>query len=239
MFTTEDHMKSLATCLTCALTVAATTAAFAAIGTDELKRLHDSTEIVRSMHELKAEELPTDVWHEAQCIVVIPDLKKVGFLVGGEFGRGVASCRDASGWSAPAFFKLQRGTWGWQIGAEEIDLVLLVMNRQGLDRLLEDKVTLGASASAAAGPAGRSATAATDISMKGGILSYSRSHGLFAGVDVSGGILAPDQDANEEVYGRALTARDILLERRVPSPPEATTFLEALRAQFGLGSTLQ
>ena len=200
---------------------------------DEPGRLTESAAVIRAMHDLKMKELPSDRWQKADCVVVIPSLKKAGFIIGGEYGRGVASCRNATGWSAPSFVKLQKGSWGAQIGAEEIDLVLLIMNREGMDKLLDDKFTLGASASASAGPAGRSATAATDLKMTAGILSYSRSQGLFAGVDVSGGILAPDKESNAEVYGRAITAREILLEHRVSAPASAASFMSALQEEFG------
>jgi lipid-binding SYLF domain-containing protein len=225
-------MKVVTALLTLTITGAA-----AAAHADEADRLRESAAVIRSMHDLKTAELPSDRWHKAECVVVIPSLKKAGFIIGGEYGRGVVSCRNATGWSAPSFVKLERGSWGAQIGAEQIDLVLLVMNRQGMDKLLEDKFTLGASASASAGPAGRSAAAATDLQMTAGILSYSRSQGLFAGVDVSGGILAPDKEANAEVYGRPMTAREILLEHRATSPASAAAFMSALREEFGGAAT--
>src|SRR5262245_9805417 len=127
-------------------------------------------------------------------------MKKAAFVVCGEYGSGVMSCRQANGWSAPVFMQLAKGSWGLQIGAEQTDLVLLVMNRRGLDKLLEDKVSLGADASVAAGPVGRSATAATDAQLGAEMLSYSRSQGLFAGINLSGGVLRPDKEAQTRAY---------------------------------------
>src|SRR5262249_44024899 len=149
-------------------------------------------------------------WGNAQCVLVIPSLKKAAFIIGGEYGAGVMSCRQADGWSAPVFMELLKGSWGLQIGANEVDLVLLVMNRQGLEKLLADKVSLGGDASVAAGPVGRSASAATDAQMSAQMLAYSRSRGVFAGIDVSGGVLKPDEEANTRAYGPDARARDIV-----------------------------
>ena len=221
-------MKFTIPLLTLTLAAAATVAR-----ADEPGRLNESAAVIRAMHGLKNDELKSDVWRKADCVVVIPSLKKAGFIIGGEYGRGVASCRNATGWSAPSFVKLERGSWGAQIGAEEIDLVLLIMNREGMDKLLQDKFTLGATASASAGTAGRTTSAATDVQMTAGILSYSRSQGLFAGVDVGGGVLAPDKESNAQVYGREISAREILMEHRVTAPAIAASFMGALREEFG------
>jgi lipid-binding SYLF domain-containing protein len=131
----------------------------------------------------------------------MPGVKKAAFLVGGEFGKGVVSCRTGGGWSAPVFLTLEKGSFGAQIGAESTDLVLLVMNDRGLERLLQDKVTLGADASIAAGPLGRSGTAATDAELTAEMLAYSRARGMFAGMDLSGGVLRPDDASTQQLYG--------------------------------------
>jgi len=156
-------------------------------------------------------------------------MKKAAFVVGGEYGSGVMSCRTTHAWSAPVFMQLAKGTWGLQIGAEQIDLVLLVMNRGGVDKLLQDKVSLGTDASVAGGPLGRTAAAATDAQMKAEMLSYSRTQGLFAGIDVSGGMLKPDKDADTRAYGSSVSAREIVTGKaptKAPAPAQA--FLTAL-----------
>jgi SH3 domain-containing YSC84-like protein 1 len=159
----------------------------------------------------------------------IPGFKKGGLVVGGEYGRGLASCRTANNWSAPAYVALEAGTLGARIGVESVDLVVLVMNQRGVDHLLQDRVTLGAEASIAAGPIGRDGNKTTDAQLKAEILSYSRSKGLFAGVDLSGGVLRPDAKANRDLYGRAMTARQILVERGLRTPSGAQPFVTALR----------
>ena len=147
-------------------------------------------------------DIPQDLWDKAKCVIVIPSLKKAAFGIGGEYGKGMMSCRHDAAWSAPVFMLLEKGSWGFQIGAESIDLVLLVMNERGMEKLLQDKVSLGADASVAAGPLGRTAQAATDAQMNAEIVSYSRAQGLFAGIDLSGGVLKADMDANRDLYGR-------------------------------------
>jgi SH3 domain-containing YSC84-like protein 1 len=201
----------------------------AAISTAELKRLQNATEVVRDMRNQSDSGIPERLWERAGCVVIIPDLKKAAFGIGGEYGRGVMSCRKAGGWSAPVFMELEKGSWGFQIGATEIDLVLLV-NREGAEKLLKNQVALGADASAAAGPVGRSAAAATDAQMRAEILSYSRSRGVFAGIDISGGKLGPDKDANVDVYGSEVDAKEIAFGN-VKTPPEAQTLHKELNRQ--------
>jgi lipid-binding SYLF domain-containing protein len=167
---------------------------------------------------------------------VIPGLKKAAFGIGGEFGRGVMSCRKGQQWSAPLFMELAKGSWGFQIGAAEIDLVLLVMNRDGAEKLLSNKVTLGTDASVAAGPVGRAAAAGTDLQLRAEILSYSRARGLFAGIDISGGVLRPDDDANTDVYGQKADAKAVVFGD-TPAPPEARPWLQALVADSVRGTT--
>jgi lipid-binding SYLF domain-containing protein len=174
-------------------------------------------------------EISDEIWNRARCLAVIPDLKKAAFFVGGEYGKGVMSCRAGDGWSAPVFLQLAKGSWGFQAGVEQVDLVLLVMNERGVQKLLQNKTTLGVDASVAAGPVGRRAAVATDALMTAEILSYSRSHGLFAGINISGGVLRPDEDTNVEVYGPGAEPRTILASRELSAPPEARPFLDALR----------
>ena len=216
----------------CVVTLAAT-AAFAKISGDENKRLSEAATIINEMRIAADGGIPQDLWNKSECVVVIPSLKKAAFVFGGEYGSGVMSCRAGSNWSAPVFMQLAKGSVGFQIGAQQTDLVLLIMNRRGLDRLLSDKVTLGADASIAAGPVGRSATAATDAQLSAEILSYSRSQGLFAGINLSGGALKPDQDANARAYGSAVAPRDVVTGSQPAALVEATSFIEALRQSAG------
>jgi lipid-binding SYLF domain-containing protein len=156
--------------------------------------------------------IPQDLIDKARCVVVIPGMKKAGFIFGAEEGRGFAVCRrpGGSGWSAPAAMRTEGGSFGFQIGASETDVVLLVMNDGGMRHLLSDKFTVGGDASAAAGPVGREATAQTDAMMNAEMLSYSRSRGLFAGISLQGATLRPDGETNRELYGREATNREIL-----------------------------
>ncbi len=203
---------------------------YAAISTVEQKRIENAATVVRDMTNI-----PADIWQRANCVVVIPSVKKAAFMFGGEYGKGVASCRMANGWTAPAFFELEKGSWGLQIGGESIDLVLLVMNQTGIEHLLQDKVTLGANGSLAAGPVGRNASAETDAMLHAEMLSYSRSQGAFAGIDLSGGVPKPDQDANRDAYGAEATPREILLTHTVKAPPAARPLLSALRMSANEG----
>jgi lipid-binding SYLF domain-containing protein len=176
------------------------------------ERLQESASVISEIMATPDKGIPQDLFAKAQCIVIIPNLKKAAFVVGGEFGHGVAECRNASGsgWGSPAFVKLEGGSLGFQIGASSTDLVLLVMNRHGMDKLLEDKFTLGADASVAAGPVGRTAAAQTDLKLDAEILAWSRSKGLFAGVALKGAALHQDTDNNQEFYGHKMSNREII-----------------------------
>jgi lipid-binding SYLF domain-containing protein len=156
--------------------------------------------------------IPGDVLDKADCVAIIPGMKKAGFIVGGRYGRGAVSCRNKAqtAWEAPVMLALEGGSVGLQIGASSTDVVLLFMERSGLDSLMKDKVTLGGDASVAGGPVGRSATAQTDAMMKAKILSYSRSQGVFAGLELEGSTLRPDKDDNKALYGKPIEAKDIL-----------------------------
>jgi lipid-binding SYLF domain-containing protein len=162
--------------------------------------------------------------------MVIPGVKKAAFVVGGEYGKGMMSCRAGERWSPPVFMQLAKGSWGFQAGVQEVDLVLLVMNESGAQKLLNNKVALGADASVAAGPLGAAGAVATDAMMTAEILSYSRARGVFAGIDLSGGVLRPDEDVNKAVYGPSASVRTILAGTEISAPPEAAPFLAALSA---------
>ena len=195
----------------------------------ETERIDEAAAVLREIHTVPDKDLPQELWNRAACVVVVPSLKKAAFVVGGEYGKGLMSCRRDGNWSAPAFMEIQKGSWGLQIGAQSIDLVLLVMNERGMQKLLGNKVTLGAEASVAAGPVGRDARAATDAQLKAEILSYSRTQGLFAGINVSGGVLRPDTDVNQDLYGREVAVRDVLTGGTVTPPAATQSFMRALQ----------
>ena len=221
-------MKRIAIGFACCLLASS---AFAALSKDEVKRLDESGTILTELRNAPDKGVPEDLFGKAECVVVIPSLKKAAFIVGGEYGSGVMSCRGKD-WSAPVFMQLAKGSWGFQIGAEEVDLVLLVMNRRGVEKLLQDKVSLGADASVAAGPVGRSGNAATDAQMHAEMLAYSRTQGVFAGVDISGGTLRPDKEAIARAYGPGVTAQQLAMgTSTVQAPAEAAPFLRALRRE--------
>jgi len=175
--------------------------------------------------------IPGSVMSKAKCVLVIPGVKKAGFVVGGRYGRGYATCREAGGWSAPAPVFLGGGSYGAQIGGEGVDLVLLVMNDNGVQKLLSSKFEIGVDASAAAGPIGRSASAGTDYKMNAEILSYSRAKGLFAGVELNGAKLKQDNDSTKELYGHDVPFRDIL-GGQTQTPPAAQPFIAEVQKDF-------
>ena len=190
-----------------------TTTAFAA---DREARVNDrldaSADTLGDMMHASDHGIPQDLLDKAKCVVVVPGMKKAGFIFGAKYGRGFSVCRRSggSGWSAPAAMRVEGGSVGFQIGASETDIVLLVMNDGGMKHLLSDKFTIGGEATAAAGPVGRDASAQTDADLKAEMLSYSRSRGLFAGISLEGATLRPDEEANHELYGHDTTNREIL-----------------------------
>jgi SH3 domain-containing YSC84-like protein 1 len=199
-------------------------AARAKMTSAEVDRVQDAAEILQQIHATPDNDIPEDLWQRASCAIVIPSLKKAAFIIGGEYGKGVMSCRTANRWSAPAFVELEKGSIGFQLGGQSVDLVMLVMNDRGVNHLLQDKVTLGGEASVAGGPVGRDARAQTDLQLHAEILTYSRTQGLFAGVDLSGGVFKPDTDANRDAYGPGVAPRDILIHSRVRIPTEVRAF---------------
>jgi lipid-binding SYLF domain-containing protein len=203
----------------------------AAIAADRAIRVDDrleaSTETLTNMMRAADKGIPQDLIDKARCVVVIPGMKKAGFIFGAEEGRGFAVCRHDGRWSAPAAMRTEGGSFGFQIGASETDVVLLVMNEGGMRHLLSDKFTLGGDASVAAGPIGRAATAQTDAMMSAEILSYSRSRGLFAGISLQGATLRPDGETNRELYGHDVTNHQILTGD-LKTPEAAHRFEHAL-----------
>ncbi len=175
-------------------------------------RLDASADTLHDLMRSFDKGIPQDLIDKARCVVVVPGMKKAGFIVGAKYGRGFAVCRrhGGSGWSAPAAVQVEGGSVGFQIGLSDTDIVLLVMNEGGMRRLLSDKFTIGGEATAAAGPIGRDASAETDAEMHAEMLSYSRSHGLFAGISLDGATLLADRESDRELYGRDATNREIL-----------------------------
>jgi SH3 domain-containing YSC84-like protein 1 len=195
---------------------------------DEAEQSSKAAKVLREIMGTPDKEIPEDLLARAECVAVFPSVIKAGFIVGGRGGRGVASCRTGAGWSAPAYFNLGGGSFGLQIGAEATDFVLLFMNSEGLDSLLSNKFTLGADASVAAGPVGRAAGADTDAVMRAKILSYSRSRGLFAGLELKGVVISPDEGDMRDVYGKNVTAKAVLKEGKVAAPAPVREFPETL-----------
>jgi lipid-binding SYLF domain-containing protein len=195
---------------------------------DEVNQSQKAAKVFREIMDTPDKDIPRDILEKSECVAVFPEVIKAGFIVGGRGGRGVASCRTATGWSAPAYFNLGGGSIGLQIGAQSTDFVLLFMDKSGMDSLLSDKFELGGDASVAAGPVGRQAGASTDLKLDAKILSYSRSKGLFAGLELKGVVIKPDKDDMRDVYGKNVTAREVLRENKVTAPVVVDAFPNTL-----------
>lgn len=195
---------------------------------DATERLDKAANVLHEVMGTPDKGIPEEVMDHAKCVAVVPHMIKGGFVFGAEGGRGVATCRTASGWSAPAFFTIAGGSWGLQIGVEGIDLVMIFQNDQGMEHLLNSKFQVGGDASAAAGPVGRHASADTDWKMNAEILTYSRAKGAFAGLTLNGAAVKEDKDTTHAIYGENVTERDVLTGK-VPPPASAHAFLSAVR----------
>jgi SH3 domain-containing YSC84-like protein 1 len=195
---------------------------------DATDRLGTATTVLHEIMGMPDKGIPEEVLEHAKCMAVVPHMVKGGFIFGGKGGKGVATCRTATGWSAPAFITISGGNWGLQIGVQAVDLVMIVQNEKGMQKLLESNFHLGADASAAAGPVGRHAEAGTDWKMDTEILTYSRAKGLFAGLTLEGASIRQDNDSRHAIYGRKVTTRALLLGK-VPVPSEAQPFLAEIR----------
>ena len=191
---------------------------------DEVEQSEKAGKVFTEIMDAPDKSIPKNLIDDARCVLVFPNVLKAGFVVGGRGGRGVASCRTATGWSSPAYFNLGGGSFGLQIGAESTDFVLLVMNEKGMNSLLSDQFTLGGDASVAAGPVGREAGASTDAKLNAQILSYSRSKGLFAGLELKGVVIKPDKDDMRDVYGANVTAKEVLNGNKVTTPAGVSAF---------------
>ena len=199
------------------------------LSTKEASRIQEAATVLQEIHGVPDKDIPDELWDRAECVIVVPSLKKAAFIFGGEYGKGLMSCKYGAQWGAPIFMQVGKGSWGLQIGAQSIDLVLLVMNKSGMEKMLRNKVTLGAEASVAGGPVGRDARAATDAHMKAEILSYSRAQGLFAGINLSGGVVKPDEDDNQLLYGADVATRDVVMAGTVQAPAVTEPFMAQLK----------
>ena len=196
---------------------------------EAVERLTNAKTVFEEVMGISEKAIPRDLLAKANCVVIVPGLKKGGFIVGGQYGVGVASCRNqqGAGWTGPSTVRLEGGSFGLQIGGGETDVIMLVMNKTGSDKLMKSKFTLGGEGSAMAGPVGRSATAQTDAYMRAEILSYSRSRGAFAGVTWNGSTLRPDDGDNKKLYGKEVKHEEIL-QGRVPAPASATELISVI-----------
>jgi SH3 domain-containing YSC84-like protein 1 len=195
---------------------------------DATERLENATGVVHAIMNAPDNGIPEEVLEHAKCVAVVPHMVKGGLVFGGKGGKGVATCRTANGWSAPAFITISGGNWGLQIGVEAVDLVMIIQNEKGMQKLLESNFHLGGDASAAAGPVGRHAEAGTDWKMDTEILTYSRAKGAFAGLTLEGASIRQDNDSRHAIYGHNVTTRALLLGK-VSAPSVAEPFLAAIR----------
>jgi lipid-binding SYLF domain-containing protein len=190
-------------------------------------RVRTSTAVLHEIMSAPDKGIPADLLSKAQCVVVVPGLKKAAFIFGGDYGRGFAVCRNHGAWGSLAAIRFSGGSFGAQIGVESTDVVMLVMSRRGMEKLASDKLTVGGDASAAAGPVGRTAAAATDIQLQAEILSYSRTHGAFVGASLDGTVVSPDEGEDHKLYGRKVDNKAIL-NGEVPPPHGATRLISEL-----------
>ena len=230
-------MRKMMSCLSSIVLVVVPVLAQMASASDQTKddeRLRNSGTVLKEILDVP-DSIPQDLLDKADCVVVFPSVLKAAFIVGGSYGRGAMSCRkgeDFKGaWGAPTMMALEGGSFGFQIGGQATDFVLLVMNDRGASGILASKVKLGADASVAAGPVGRDAAADTDATLRAEILSYSRARGLFAGISLEGSTIRPDNGDNRQVYGKNIPAKDIVLAGTVPVPPAAEELISTLDAR--------
>jgi SH3 domain-containing YSC84-like protein 1 len=203
---------------------------YAAHAETAAERLQSSADVFKEIMAISDRAIPQDLLEKAECVVVVPGMKKGAFIVGANFGRGFFTCRKGrAGWSAPAAIRMEGGSIGFQIGGSETDVVMLVLNRRGAEKLMSSKFTIGGDASVAAGPVGRTSTAETDALMHAEMLSWSRSRGVFAGISLKGATLRPDDDANHELYGKELATRDIVSKQ---TPPKSAAPLISLLNRY-------
>ncbi len=213
-----------AICLLCALPMVAQE--------KEQARLKDSYDVLKAAMGMPDKGIPRDLLNKSECVIVVPSVKKAAFIVGASYGRGVMTCRSGENfrgpWSAPAMYAIEGGSFGLQAGGQATDFVLLIMNERGAASVMSSKVKLGGDASVAAGPVGRTTSAETDIVMKAEILSWSRNRGIFAGISLAGSTLRSDDEANKNLYGKDLNAKQIILGKAVKTPPAGKRLISLL-----------
>ncbi len=193
------------------------------------ERLQSAAQVLDDVMSAPDKGIPEEILSDAKCLAVVPSLLKGGFIVGGAYGKGVASCKTEHGWSTPAFFRIEGGSFGLQIGGQAVDYIMVIMNDQGMQNLLASKFKLGADASVAAGPVGRHAEGATDWKMRAEVLTYSRSRGVFAGITLNGAVIRQDQDDTRAFYGRMVPFKTLLTGQFTPIPADAAPWSDALR----------
>jgi lipid-binding SYLF domain-containing protein len=216
--------------LSCLLTMTTSAQIIAGSKAEARQRALKASSAFRDIMSAPDHSIPRELIDRAQCIAVFPSVKKGGFIIGGHYGKGLISCRRSEGsWGAPAYFTIGGGSFGLQIGGQEVDLVLLIMNESGIEGLLQDKFEIGAGAAASAGPVGRNAHVSTDILLKSQIISYSRSRGLFAGLELKGAVITQDNEANKDIYNQEFSAREIIIEGKTRAPADIRIFPQTLR----------
>jgi len=228
--TKEIDMKKFIVLVAVIFLVAQTTSAYAAADNKWTRLVEESGKVLREVQQMPDQGIPEDLLRNSSAIAIFPSTISGGFIIGGKYGQGIIMVRDKSGrWSPPAIFTIAGGSFGWQIGGQATDFVLLIMNRRSVDGILQGKCKLGADASVAAGPVGRAAEASTDIQLKGGILSYSRSRGLFAGAKLEGAVITEHWDGDKELYSKEFSADSIMMRSAVPMPDRADAVLKVLK----------
>lgn len=215
----------------CAVTLVSSHGFAASSRSDLNNRLDAAGQVIQEIQSIPASAIPDWLVSKATCVAVVPGYKKAAFVVGGSYGQGVVTCRTKHGWSAPAFIQLTGGSWGLQIGGSSTDLVLVATNQQGLQDLLKSKFKIGGTASAAAGPVGRTAAASTNLTLKSELLTYSRSRGLFAGIDLGGTVVNQNTNDTRTFYGRDMPFQDIL-DGRTATPTSARHFVRTVAKYF-------
>ncbi|HEY6375934.1 MAG TPA: lipid-binding SYLF domain-containing protein [Edaphobacter sp.] len=225
-------MKKLSVIVSGAALLASSMSAFGAADRAKLAaRMQDASAVISQIMSAPDKGIPSEILAGASCVVVVPGFKKGAFVVGAQYGQGAATCRTPRGWSAPVLVQLTGGSFGFQVGGQETDLVLIAMNDQGLQQMLKNKFKIGADAAASAGPVGRNAQAGTDWKLNAEFLTYSRSRGLFAGIDLDGTVLSQNQDNTKEMFGDNIPFETIL-KGNVPTPPEAEPFVRTVARYF-------
>lgn len=215
------------------LILSVTTPVFAS-KSKQVERLQEAAVVMEEIMNVPEQGIPIDLLKKSECIIIIPSMKKAAFGIGGNYGRGVLTCRTTGdNWSAPVMVSMTGGSFGFQIGGSSTDIVMLVMNKRGIDKLLESKFTIGGDATAAAGPKGRSATAATDAQMRAELLCYARSRGAFAGISIQGSVLKPESGDNEDLYGKPVDPKEVVAGK-VPVPGPAKPLIAALKKYSAL-----